>query len=141
MSRCLNQLQTNRSAVVQLFFFGVPFWGPKITFLIKVDRCLKNVAHSIAVVGPVGTGEKAEHSWRGLLQASVGIRLLCGFPAEASVSTGFLPVGPPASEVHVPRAAMQDFLGPSASAWFACLRQSPSILGKGDGDGQGGRGV
>src|SRR6516165_11110429 len=35
-----------------------------------------------------GNCEKAERSWRGLFQASVGIRVLCGFPSEASVSTG-----------------------------------------------------
>jgi len=54
-----------------------PFFGQKIA-LLKVDRRRR----------ACGNCEKAERSWRGLFQASVGIRVLGGFPSEASVSTG-----------------------------------------------------
>src|SRR6516164_866328 len=54
-----------------------PFFGQKIV-LLKMDRRRR----------ACGNCEKAERSWRGLFQASVGIRVLCGFPSEASVSTG-----------------------------------------------------
>src|SRR5215471_7365806 len=54
-----------------------PFFGQKIV-LLKVDRCRR----------ACGNCGKAERSLRGLFQASVGIRVLCGFPSEASVSTG-----------------------------------------------------
>jgi hypothetical protein len=54
-----------------------PFFGQK-TVLLKVDRRRR----------ARGNCEKAERSLRGLFQASVGIRVLCGFPSEASVSTG-----------------------------------------------------
>jgi hypothetical protein len=35
-----------------------------------------------------GNCEKAERGLRGSFQAAVGIRVLCGFPSAASVSTG-----------------------------------------------------
>src|ERR1051325_7169060 len=54
-----------------------PFFGQKIV-LLKVDRRRR----------ACGNCEKAERSLRDLFQASVGIRVLCGFPSEASVSTG-----------------------------------------------------
>jgi hypothetical protein len=54
-----------------------PFFGQKIV-LLKVYRRRRTC----------GNCEKAERSLRGLFQASVGIRVLCGFPPGASVSTG-----------------------------------------------------
>src|SRR6516225_6059488 len=54
-----------------------PFFGQKIV-LLKVDRRRR----------ACGNCEKAERSLRGLFQASVAIRVLCGLPSAASVSTG-----------------------------------------------------
>ena len=54
-----------------------PFFGQKIV-LLKVDRRRR----------ACGNCEKVERSLRGLFQASVAIRALCGFPSAASVSTG-----------------------------------------------------
>jgi hypothetical protein len=54
-----------------------PFFGQEVV-LLKVDRRRR----------ACGNCEKAERSLRGLFQASGGIRVLCGFPSEASVSTG-----------------------------------------------------
>jgi len=66
-----------RDLLLVCFLRCSPFFGQKIV-LLKMDRRRR----------ACGNCEKAERSWRGLFQASVGIRVLCGFPSEASVSTG-----------------------------------------------------
>src|SRR6516225_6983917 len=69
-------MRTSRSSLLGSMRCS-PFFGQKIV-LLKMDRRRR----------ACGNCEKAERSWRGLFQASVGIRVLCGLPSEASVSTG-----------------------------------------------------